>query len=106
MKREGGMRRWALAWLCLMAAGAWGQAVDATHWQSGGWRAQDGDDMAGADSLAIGRCGRFSVCAGDCGGDVLPFHESEPRADAGGGGGAPMVLLIDASQEASARRSG
>jgi hypothetical protein len=33
-----------------MAAGAWGQAVDATHWQSGtmdlteGWRAQDGDD--------------------------------------------------------------
>jgi hypothetical protein len=55
------MRRWALAWLCLMAAGAWGQAVDATHWQSGtmdlteGWRAQDGDDFAGADSLAIGR---------------------------------------------------
>ena len=48
------MRRWALAWLCLMAAGAWGQAVDATHWQSGtvdlteGWRAQDGDDMAWA----------------------------------------------------------
>jgi len=46
------MRRLALLWLCLMAAGAWGQAVDATHWQSGtvdlteGWRAQDGDDVA------------------------------------------------------------
>src|ERR1035438_8089490 len=63
MKREGGMRRWALAWLCLMAAGAWGQAVDATHWQSGGWRAQDGDDMAGADSPAIWRWGGFFVCS-------------------------------------------
>jgi hypothetical protein len=48
------MRSWALVCLCLMAAGAFGQAVDATHWQSGtvdlteGWRAHDGDDLAWA----------------------------------------------------------
>ena len=53
-KEDVGMFRWALLGLCLMATGAWGQAVDTTHWQSGtvdltsGWRAQEGDDMAWA----------------------------------------------------------
>jgi phosphoserine phosphatase RsbU/P len=53
-KEDVRMLRLALLGLCLMATGAWGQAVDTTHWQSGtvdltsGWRAQEGDDMAWA----------------------------------------------------------
>jgi len=50
------MRRWVLLWLCLIAATARSQAVDATHWQSGtvdlnqGWRERDGDDLAWAQA--------------------------------------------------------
>ena len=45
---------WVFAWLCLVAATALAQAVDATRWHSGtvalneGWREHDGDDMAWA----------------------------------------------------------